>query len=56
MVPMWSLLVAVCRKTRWGEIMSREEARALRKQLNLTDLSAVIDSLPDDLFLVLRTE
>lgn len=43
-------------KAQWGEAMPKDEAKALQKQLNLADLSAIVDNLPDDLFLVLRTD
>ncbi|GJP41629.1 hypothetical protein CLOM_g1274 [Closterium sp. NIES-68] len=46
-------------KTRWGQRMSPEEEKSLRKEIKAIspqDLTAVVEGLPKDMFLVMRTD
>ncbi|CAI5478359.1 unnamed protein product [Closterium sp. Yama58-4] len=46
-------------KTRWGQRMSPEEEKSLRREIKAIspqDLTAVVEGLPKDMFLVMRTD
>ncbi|CAI5931253.1 unnamed protein product [Closterium sp. NIES-65] len=46
-------------KTRWGQRMSPEEEKSLRREIKAIspqDLTALVEGLPEDMFLVMRTD